>query len=176
MNSSYSTQFIQSSYPLLNQVKLAHAMPKQQQGAVLMISLILLLVMTVLGLSTMNTSVMQEKMAANSQNVNKTFQAAESAITSVTNQVLGGVQTRLANAMGSTTVPAVAVAYATPDAAISASSQVQYLGEIILTSGSSLNADESSTILKGHRFELSGIVNMNSVNTQKIIRQGIEYR
>jgi len=176
MNSSYSTQSMQSRDTLPKLCLTKHTMPKQQQGAVLMISLILLLVMTVLGLSTMNTSVMQEKMAANSQNINTTFQAAESAVTSVTNEVIGGTQTRLIESMGSTTVPAAPVVYPTQNTDITASSQVQFLGEIILTSGNSLNAGEGTTALKNYRFELSGIVSMNSLNTQKIVRQGIEYR
>ena len=69
-------------------IKLAHS----QQGAVLILSLIILLVMTLFGLASMNTSIMQEKMAANSQNTNRTFQAAESAVGAVVDEVLGGWQ------------------------------------------------------------------------------------
>lgn len=51
-----------------------------QRGAVLVISLILLIVLTLLGLTTMNTSTLQEKMASNSQEAVRAFQAAESGI------------------------------------------------------------------------------------------------
>ena len=54
---------------------------KQQQGAVLAISLIILLVITIVGLSSMSTTTLEEKMAQNFQADTVTFQGAESAIT-----------------------------------------------------------------------------------------------
>jgi len=152
------------------------SLAKGQKGAVLIISLMLLLVMTLLALSSMNTSTMQEKMAANAQNNNRTFQAAESAIGALLNDVLGGDQTQLSTSMTATNNIAPAVAFDIGDTRVAASSQAEYLGEIILTSGSSLNADESTTLLKGHRFELTGIGNIDSVQAQTVIRQGMEYR
>jgi len=53
---------------------------ERQSGAVLIISLILLLIMTLLGVTTMNTTALQEKMAGNSQEVNRAFQAAETGL------------------------------------------------------------------------------------------------
>lgn len=53
---------------------------QQQQGAVLAISLILLLVITLVGVSTVGTTLLEEKMAMNSQVSNRTFQASEDAI------------------------------------------------------------------------------------------------
>lgn len=53
---------------------------KQQCGAVLVVSLMILLVLTLLGISSLDGSIMEEKMAANSQTANSTFQRAESAI------------------------------------------------------------------------------------------------
>ncbi len=52
----------------------------QQHGAVLIISLLILLVLTLIGVSSMNGSVMEEKMASNSQTATATFQKAESSI------------------------------------------------------------------------------------------------
>ncbi|HEC17802.1 MAG TPA: hypothetical protein ENI97_00470 [Gammaproteobacteria bacterium] len=52
----------------------------QQRGAVLVVSLLILLVLTLIGVSSLDNSVMEEKMAANSQTATATFQAAESAI------------------------------------------------------------------------------------------------
>ena len=52
----------------------------KQQGAVLLISLLILLVLTMLGLSSLNGSLMEEKMAANAQTSTTLFQAAESTI------------------------------------------------------------------------------------------------
>jgi type IV pilus assembly protein PilX len=55
-------------------------MQNKQQGIALVISLIMLLMMTLLGLSAMNTSLMEEKMAGNSRDVELAFQAAETAL------------------------------------------------------------------------------------------------
>jgi type IV pilus assembly protein PilX len=53
---------------------------KSQSGSVLIISLLLLIVMTLLGLSSMNTTVMEERMAGNLRSSNLSFMAAESAL------------------------------------------------------------------------------------------------
>lgn len=53
---------------------------KQQTGSVLIISLVLLLIMTLLGISSIQMTILDEKMAANFQDKQKSLQAAESAI------------------------------------------------------------------------------------------------
>lgn len=53
---------------------------KKQQGAALMTALIMLVILTMLGLSSMSTNTMEERMAANSQEVNRAFQAAETGL------------------------------------------------------------------------------------------------
>jgi type IV pilus assembly protein PilX len=57
-------------------IRPAHA----QHGAVLIISLVLLAIMTLLGVTAMNMNTMEERMAANSQEVNRAFQAAETGL------------------------------------------------------------------------------------------------
>lgn len=56
-----------------------------QRGAVLVVSLVLLVALTLLGISTMNTSQLEEKMAANSQEMGHAFQAAETALSQAFN-------------------------------------------------------------------------------------------
>lgn len=51
-----------------------------QAGAVLFTSLVLLVLLTMLGLSTMFTATMEERMAANSQEINRSFQAASTGL------------------------------------------------------------------------------------------------
>jgi type IV pilus assembly protein PilX len=51
-----------------------------QQGATLVVGLVLLLVLTVLGVSTMNTATMEVTMAGNTQFQQDAFQAAEDGI------------------------------------------------------------------------------------------------
>ena len=53
---------------------------KSQNGAVLVVALILLLVLTILGVSTMTTTSMEERMAANAQEMSRAMQAADSGI------------------------------------------------------------------------------------------------
>ncbi|PRB84467.1 PilX N-terminal domain-containing pilus assembly protein [Pseudomonas sp. MYb185] len=54
--------------------------PVRQQGAVLMVSLIMLLLLTVIAVTASNVSTLQVRMASNSQLQNIAFQAAESGI------------------------------------------------------------------------------------------------
>jgi type IV pilus assembly protein PilX len=54
--------------------------PRQQSGAVLVIGLIILVVLTMLGVQGMRTNVAQERMAGNMRERNLAFQAAESAL------------------------------------------------------------------------------------------------
>lgn len=51
-----------------------------QQGVVLITTLVLLLVMTLLGVTAMNTTTIQEKMAGNNLDRERAFQAAEAAL------------------------------------------------------------------------------------------------
>jgi len=50
---------------------------KHQGGAALMFSLIFLLLLTIIGLTAMQSSTLQERMAGNTRDTNLAFQAAE---------------------------------------------------------------------------------------------------
>ena len=53
---------------------------KIQQGSVLPVSLFILLVLTIIGATSLNSSVMEEKMSSNFQSGNLAFQATESSV------------------------------------------------------------------------------------------------
>ena len=53
---------------------------KAQRGAVLVIALIMLLAMTLIGVTGLSTTTMQERMAGNLREINIAFQAAEAAL------------------------------------------------------------------------------------------------
>ena len=53
---------------------------RKQEGAVLVVTLMILLVVTLLTVSNMRSSVLEEKMAGNTNDRNVAFQAAESAL------------------------------------------------------------------------------------------------
>lgn len=75
-----------------------HKALRAQNGAVLLTSLILLLVMTMLAVTTMRTTSMEQKMAANAAFTNRAFQAAESALAEA---VYSTNDTALTNALNS---------------------------------------------------------------------------
>jgi type IV pilus assembly protein PilX len=60
---------------------------KQQQGSALIISLLILLVMTLIGISAMSTATMEEKMAANDRNQKVAFLTAEAGLTEAENAI-----------------------------------------------------------------------------------------
>lgn len=57
----------------------------RQHGAALVMSLIILLILTILGISAMGTSSLEQKMAGNMQEQNRAFQAAEAGLTKAMN-------------------------------------------------------------------------------------------
>ena len=61
---------------------------KNQSGAILIISLIMLLLLTLIGISGTQTSSLEEKMAGNMRDKNLAFQAAESALKIAENSLL----------------------------------------------------------------------------------------
>lgn len=71
--------------------------PDRQQGAVLMVSLIMLLLLTVIAITASNTSTLQVRMANNSQLQNIAFQAAESGIRHGQEDVAGTGKTGILN-------------------------------------------------------------------------------
>lgn len=62
---------------------------KNQKGAVLAISLIILLLMTIIGVSAMRSTTLQEKMAGNLRDYNVAFQAAEAALRDAETYIFG---------------------------------------------------------------------------------------
>jgi len=53
---------------------------KSQQGVVLVTGLVFLVILTLLGITSLSTNTLEERMAANTQDINRAFQAAESGI------------------------------------------------------------------------------------------------
>lgn len=57
-----------------------YSLPTQQRGAVLIFCLVFLLVLTLMGVSSMESAVLEERMASNMQDYNAAFQAAETSL------------------------------------------------------------------------------------------------
>jgi type IV pilus assembly protein PilX len=140
----------------------------------------MLLVLTLISLSGINTAVMQEKMASNAQSKNRTFHTADSAVGELVRVLEDGNISSLEQAMSregpnptdgfSNLFP-----FTFGDTNISATYQVEYLGEVAVTSGTSMDADESTTLLKGQRFELQGVAANDNTGAVTRIYRGAEY-
>lgn len=52
-----------------------------QAGTALVMALVILMILTILGISSMNTSIMEERMSGNIQDLNRAFEASESGLT-----------------------------------------------------------------------------------------------
>lgn len=72
----------------MNTLVLKNSM-KQQRGAVLIIGLIMLLLLTVIGMSSIRGTDLQERMAGNARDHNLAFQATEAAVRSAENYLSG---------------------------------------------------------------------------------------
>jgi len=153
-----------------------NALVNGERGAVLVVSLIVLLVLTLIGVAGMNTSVMQERMAINSQNSNRTFQAAESTLQALLDDVYANNLDLLRESMqsGDDLSSVIAVTLDSGND-ISGTYQARFLGEVSVTSGSSMDADQSSNNLKGFRYELTGEANMANTGASARVYKGIEY-
>lgn len=82
--------------------KLPHQI--KQSGATLFVSLILLLILTILGISGMQTTILEEKMAGNFRNSNQAFQSAEAALRSSENWLSAQVSEPIATSTGTNNV------------------------------------------------------------------------
>lgn len=62
---------------------------QKQKGAVLIIALVMLLILTVLGVAVMESSVIEERMAGNAIDRNRAFQAAEATLRIAEDRIAG---------------------------------------------------------------------------------------
>nr|MCU0936636.1 PilX N-terminal domain-containing pilus assembly protein [Gammaproteobacteria bacterium] len=69
-----------SAHPILRPFGRRAHPARSQRGAVLIVALILLAVLTLLGVTAMSTTSLEEKMAANTQEGTRAFQIAETGL------------------------------------------------------------------------------------------------
>ena len=129
--------------------------PDNQQGAVLITALVFLVIMTLLALSAMNTTTLEEKMAANSQEINRAFQASETGLDIMMSDT-AAFDTRYTvdqDGTGSTSDFAATYSIGAYGATLTANSV--YLQET--TPGRSAEAS-AANIVAHHHFKLTGNV------------------
>lgn len=111
--------------------------PRREDGAILVIGLVLLLVMTVLGVSSMNTASLELSMAGNDQFFENAFQMAESGIDTTMRGLEGGTPVPAPLAPGA--CPAFNPAVAIPEMGGSVSTRICFWGDIAdIVGGSSI--------------------------------------
>lgn len=113
------------------------AHPRRQQGAILVIGLVLLLVLTVLGISTMSTASLELSMAGNDQFQENAFQLAETGIDTTISALNNG--TPVPAPLNPGVCPGLGAPVAVPAMGGSVAVQLCFQGDIPdITGGSSL--------------------------------------
>jgi len=135
----------------------------RQNGMTLVVVLIFLLLLTLLGVGSMSTTNLQERMAANTQSQTDTFQAAESAIAQLIaeNTVFDTVMSNANQAAASSSITIASVPVATSTAFVSESLVEQIsLGNCIVANTFSIdsNATNSNTGTRARNTQAVNIV------------------
>jgi len=149
----------------------------KESGAVMALSMSILLVLTIIVSASAGRTALEEKMASNNQNKNLTFQAAESAVDGIISDILDGdvslVEESLAaiDQYSSTTT----IAFGSQETV--SSGRIRFMTFLSLSSGESMNSDRSASGIAPSRYELLGTGSMatgSAITT--VVKQGIDYR
>lgn len=144
-------------------LKTTYRSSSSQRGAVLTVSLLLLLIMTILGITALSSSTLEEKMSANKMNQHITFHAAESAHEGVLNNL-----NSLATAINTGGPETVNIDLNEPS--VTSTAVINYLGQG-LPEGFSLGENKGSFI--AHRFDVQGTGTKASASAQTTTTQGL---
>ncbi len=136
-----------------------------QQGAALIIGMILLIAITILGLTNLSLVNLNEVISSNMHRKAIGFQASESAIQSAwdTRIILNSIPLTPLNNPPATSL-ARNTEYDQPKVDIDAEVTIQYCGESNVFPGYNLNADETAAKLVAQIFDLNGIASINNSN------------
>ncbi len=157
----------------------------KQEGAALVIGLLILLMASFLAVASLNNATVQERMARNEQNINKAFQAAESAVEQQLSIASEDKNlTKLVNAYAEYERTQIngqepswpSADYDSGEADVSTNVKVKSLGKATLVSGEALNADEKSSKISSFRYEFESTATISGSGARISIVQGINYR
>jgi type IV pilus assembly protein PilX len=146
------------------QRRLGHTHFKRQSGAVLAVSLILLLIMTMIGISAMSTTTLQETFSANAQHKATSFQAAESVIKTTWDIPTMGTSMSGVN----TLIPASNMFDSNANIAVSTNATIQYCGQIPGSQRTAMNADLSAVIIADQAFDVCGRGSVTLANATSV--------
>lgn len=151
-------------------------MKKGQRGAALIISLVILLVITVIGLTSMKTSILQERMSANAQNARQAFLAAEAASQDLFRKLepMNSSSTEWKRALDALDagirVATTPVAYGGAGSGKAATAELRYLGEANLVEGHSFGEDIETF---RQRYELIGDAVVTGTGARSNVVRGV---
>jgi len=135
---------------------------RKQQGAALLVSLVMIFILSLLGLTSMRSSTLETRMAANSIEKDITFQAADSA-----SEIVLQVEQNLANVICSDTPTQTQITNINHDEKLETEAEVSYGGETVAV-GYSLDSGFSAL-----RFTATGTSTMTATGTATSITQGV---
>ncbi len=142
-------------------VRSAPPYPQRQRGVILIVCLLVIMVVTLIATTATRTSTFEEKMAATAQTMNRTFQAAESAVhAGLDNETLMFEALDASDRLSST----ASVPFATEG--VSATAQTRYVGQGIAP-GNSLGTATT------YKYEIRGEGRMDDFRASTLVRQGL---
>lgn len=143
--------------------------PGRQRGAILVVGLVLLLVMTVLGISTMNTASLELGMAGNDQFSENAFQLAETGIDTKLRALNAGAPVPVPLNPG--VCPAFGAALAIPEMGGDVATRLCFWGDIPdIVGGSSIGKIRQYHYVTDSRGQAQGLA--TSLNHQGLFIRG----
>lgn len=139
----------------------------EQSGAIMIVALVLLFVVTLLAMSGLKTASVQERMALNAQSTNTAFQHAESAVNSVLWRMQNNERSFIYDAYANGESSPEELNYGDTDTLTTV--QVKYLGSFS-GDGESLGKDIPQT-----RYEIVGVVRVQATGAHSTTTQGFNY-
>ncbi|MBF0453998.1 MAG: hypothetical protein HQL72_04160 [Magnetococcales bacterium] len=145
-----------------------------QQGSVLIVSLMMLFLLTFFAITGSRTSTLNEKISGNTQKKRITFQGAESAIGLVIEEANGPlvVGNVLVDGLVATAQrPAPGEGYDLEDPTLLSQALICYNGEVVVP-GFSMGVGGQNFV--GHRYKVRGRGSIATLNAQTTNLQGVE--
>lgn len=143
----------------------------RQQGAVLLVGLLILLLATLISVAAMNNSNLQERMASNAQNLNQTFQTAQSAIDNKMSNIDYSEMSQAIATATATNPTWPTSSFSLGNSSVTTTVTMKYRGEG-LSKGNSMTADEGASNIPPQIFELLATSQMSGNNAASNIVQG----
>lgn len=154
---------------------------RKQQGSALVISLLILLVLTIIGVTALNSTVMEEQMSSNFQTGNTAYQAAESAVNRAFTMIAtDGMGTLVDQAMAAApanqnppTIPAITMTGSSAGADPNAANQTT-ISATVTYHGPGMAEGCGGMICTAHVVRVAGTGTVNNTNVSRTHFLGVK--